>query len=140
MNSSLTRKLESALTALTGPGALKDRLLQAYCDCLETIDEQDLPGEVREEFAAMSTALHRVRALPGDSVVRASIRKLSNEEAQRFAALVIRAYGLRLAGLTAAAKPTLRSTTRATTPLAAFLASENSGLAAAASTKMASRA
>ena len=40
----------------------------------------------------MARVMHGARALPGDSVVRASIRKLSNEEAQRYAGLILRSY------------------------------------------------
>ena len=42
----------------------------------------------------MIQALHRAPALPGDDVVKASVRKLSNEEARRYAELVVRAYGM----------------------------------------------
>jgi len=37
--------------------------------------------------------LHRACALPGDDVVKASVRKLSNEEARRYAELMVRLYG-----------------------------------------------
>ncbi len=42
----------------------------------------------------MIQALHRAQALPGDDVVKASVRKLSNEEACRYAELVVRLYGM----------------------------------------------
>ena len=38
--------------------------------------------------------MQRARALPGDDVVKASVRKLSNEEARRYAELVVRLYGM----------------------------------------------
>ena len=95
MHSALSSQLEAAVLALVGHGALKDRLCSAYCDHLDDIREQDLPEEVQREFSAMSRAMHGARALPGDSVVRASVRKFSNEQAQGFAALIVRTYVLR---------------------------------------------
>jgi hypothetical protein len=38
--------------------------------------------------------LHRASALPGDDIVKASVRKLSNEEACHYAELVVRLYGM----------------------------------------------
>jgi hypothetical protein len=90
----LSARLEAAALSLTGPGPIKDRLCDAYCAHLEDVTETDLPAECGEEYAAMIQALHRVRALPGEHVVRASIRKLSNEEARRYAELVVRLYGM----------------------------------------------
>ena len=140
MNSSLTHKLETAVTILIGHGALKDRLALAYGDCLEQLDEHDLPEEVQDDFAQLTQAMHRARALPGDSIVRASIRKLSNEEAQRYAALVVRIYGLRMADLAAARTPVRAAAPRGATPLAALLGLESVSAGSSSHGKMASRA
>ena len=123
MNSVLANRLEAAVVTLTGQGALKDRLCAAYCAHLEDIDELDLPEDVQHEFTEMSKAMHRARALPGDTVVRASVRKLSNEEAQRFAGLIVRMYGVRMQNISAALKVPTRLTApaRAPAPLAALL-------------------
>lgn len=90
----LSARLEAAALSLTGPGQLKDRLVEAYRCYLEDIAENEVPGELGAEFAQMSQALHRAHALPGDDVVKASVRKLSNEEARQYAELVIRLYGM----------------------------------------------
>lgn len=140
MDSSLTHKLETAVTILVGHGALKDRLALAYADCLEQLDEQDLPIEVQDEFAQMTQAMHRARALPGDNIVRASIRKLSNEEAQRYAALVLRMYGLRMSDLAAARTPVRPPASRSATPLTALLGLDGASAASGTHGKMASRA
>jgi hypothetical protein len=79
---------------MTGPGTIKDRLLEAYCSHLEDVQESDLPGTFGAEFAEMIQVLHRARALPGDDVVKASVRKLSNEQARHYAELVVRMYGM----------------------------------------------
>ena len=123
MNSALSSRLEAAVIALTGAGALKDRLLIAYCEHLEDLEERDLPDEVQGPFAQMSKAMHSARALPGDSVVRASIRKLSSEEAQQFAALIVRIYGSRIHSLAATLRVPARLSgpTRNSTPLTTLL-------------------
>jgi hypothetical protein len=126
MHSALSAQLEAAVLALVGHGALKDRLCAAYCDHLDDIREQDLPEELQREFSLMSRAMHAARALPGDSVVRASVRKFSNEQAQAFAALIVRTYVLRVQTL--AATPVgparLASPARDVPPLPALLALE----------------
>jgi hypothetical protein len=93
----LNRRLEAAVLSLTGQGPIKDRLSAAYCSYLEDIVVSELPA-LGEEFGAMIQALHRAQPLPGESVVRASVRKLSNQEACNYAGLVVRLYGT-LAGL-----------------------------------------
>jgi hypothetical protein len=133
MHSALSAQLEAAVLTLVGHGAMKDRLCAAYCDHLDDIREQDLPEEVQREFAAMSRAMHGARALPGDSVVRASVRKFSNEQAQGFAALIVRTYVLRMQGLVATPVGAARLGNAARNnapPLAALLAIEGKGGAA----------
>jgi hypothetical protein len=89
----LSTRLEAAALSMTGPGTIKDRLLDAYRSHLEDVQESDLPGALGAEFAGMIHALHRAPALPGDDVVKASVRKLSNDEARHYAELVVRLYG-----------------------------------------------
>lgn len=96
MNSALADQLEAAVTVLASHGALKDRLGTAWCQHLEDIDAQDLPLEAQQDFTELSKAMHAARALPGDTIVRASVRKLSNEDAQRYCALIVRLYGLEM--------------------------------------------
>ncbi|MFI4914300.1 MAG: hypothetical protein ACHQAR_03835 [Steroidobacterales bacterium] len=93
----LSARLEAATLSLTGAGTIKDRLLDAYCSHLADVQEGDLPDAMQAQFAEMIEALHRARALPGDDIVKASVRKLSNDEAHRYAMLVVRLYGM-LAG------------------------------------------
>lgn len=97
MMTDLNGRLEAAALSLTGQGPIKERLSAAYCTYLQDIKDADLPA-LGAEFAEMIQALHRARALPGDDVVRASVRKLSNKEACEYAGLVVRLYGT-LAGV-----------------------------------------
>ena len=130
MNSALIEQLEAAVTALAAQGALKDRLALAWCSHLDAIDAQDLPLETQQDFSELSKSMHAARVLPGDNIVRASVRKLSNEEAERFAALIVRIYGLAMSGRAQleTIAPTLRTAARngaaarAAAPLAALLA------------------
>jgi hypothetical protein len=119
----LSARLEAATLSLTGPGAIKERLLDAYSRHLKDIQESDLPGEYAIEFAQMIHALHRSPALPGEDVIKASVRKLSNEEACRYAGLVVRLYGM-LAGMH---HPVATRNLRPVVPLVKFLAAEASG-------------
>ncbi|HXR18311.1 MAG TPA: hypothetical protein VN757_00045 [Steroidobacteraceae bacterium] len=119
----LSTRLEAAALSMTGPGTIKDRLLDAYCSHLEDVQQSDLPGALGVEFAEMIQALHRAPALPGDDVVKASVRKLSNEEARRYAELVVRLYGM-FAGM----KHQIHSVrgARSAAPLLKFLTAEAS--------------
>jgi hypothetical protein len=101
MHTALTAHLEAAVLKLVGHGALKDRLCAAYSDHLDDLRAHELPDEVQREFSAMSRAMHAARALPGDSVVRASVRKFSNEQAEAYAGLIVRAYVLRVHNIAA---------------------------------------
>ncbi len=97
MLTDLSGRLEAAALSLAGQGPIKERLFSAYCTYLSDIQESDLPA-LGAEFAEMIQALHREHPLPGDDVVRASVRKLSNKEACYYAELVVKLYGT-LAGV-----------------------------------------
>ncbi len=129
MNSALADQLEAAVIALASHGALKDRLATAYCNHLADIDVHELPLETQQDFTELSQAMHAARALPGDNVVRASVRKFSNEEAQRYAALIVRIYGLEMQSQTSTQRAPARIgvPSRGNSPLAALLALEGGG-------------
>ncbi len=118
---SLTERLEAAAFALAGQGTIKDRLAEAYINHLADLEARDFPREVREEFTEFVDVMHRERALPGDSIVKASLRKLSNADASRYATLIIRTYG-RVAAIRS--NTTLQILPRVNAPLAKFLAAE----------------
>jgi hypothetical protein len=118
----LCARLEAAALSLTGPGHIKDRLFDAYCRYLHGIDQSDLPIELASEYGDMIQALHRAPALPGDDVVKASVRKLSNDQACHYAELVIRLYGMQ-AGMS---HHVAARNARPVVPLAMYMASEAS--------------
>jgi len=98
-------------------------LCLAYINHLQDLNLElaDLPVELEREYAQMSSAMHQACALPGESVVRASIRKLSNADAERFASLIVRLFGV-----LATDRLSLRSLPgrRVGTPLSALLSGD----------------
>ncbi len=85
-------RLESATLLLARAGAIKDRLNSAWRQCLAAIDPDDMPRELRLQFLELSRAMQRERPLRGEDAVRATIRKMSNEEAESLATLIVRMF------------------------------------------------
>jgi hypothetical protein len=78
---------------IAGSEAIKDRLCRAWSLHLADLQPRDFPRELRDDFVVIQDALCRERALAGDTVLKASLRKLSLTEATHFATLIVRAYG-----------------------------------------------
>jgi hypothetical protein len=85
-------RLESATLLLTRSGAIKDRLNDAWRQYLAFIEADDVPREWRLQFLELSSAMQRERPLRGEDAVRATVRKMSNEEAEKHAALIFRMF------------------------------------------------
>jgi len=84
--------LQQATTTLSQGGSIKDRLADAYATHLIQVDVEDLPEALRDEFECLCQAMRREHPLPRETAIRASVRKMSNEEAARHAALVVRIF------------------------------------------------
>jgi hypothetical protein len=82
-------QLEGALLSLARSGTIKDRLTDAYRNHLAHVCAEELPTQVRDEFRACSEALTREPPLRGEDAVRASVRKLSDREANEIASCVV---------------------------------------------------
>jgi len=83
-----------ATLSLARDGTIKDRLTEAYTHHLAAIDEDEIPRELREDFRALSTTLRRERPLhKREDPVRATVRKMSNDEAAACARAVVRMFG-----------------------------------------------
>jgi hypothetical protein len=117
----LCQRLEAAALSLAGPGPIKDRLCDAYSGHLADLDAGDMPLALQHDFDDMVHALHRFSALPGDDIIRASVRKLSNEDASRYATLVVRMYGMLASARQLAVMP---RASRNVAPLATLLAAD----------------
>lgn len=85
-------RLESATLFLARSGGIKDRLDGAWRQWLANLEPDDLPREIRLSFLELSGAMQRERPLRGEDAVRATIRKMSNEDAERNAALIVRMF------------------------------------------------
>jgi len=85
-------RLESATLLLARAGAIKERLNGAWRQCLATVEPEDIPRELRLQFLELAAAMQRERPLPGEDAVRATIRKMSNEEAEGHAAFIVRMF------------------------------------------------
>ena len=85
--------LEGAVLTLARSGAIKERLADAFRNHLAPMNADDLPDGLRAEFRACHDALTRERPLRGEDAVRATVRKMSNEEADEAACGVVRMFG-----------------------------------------------
>lgn len=86
-------RFHRATLSLARSGSIKDRLADAYRKHLAEVREEELPREMREEFRAVSRTLTRERPmLRGEDAVRATIRKMSNDEADHIACCVVRIF------------------------------------------------
>jgi hypothetical protein len=85
---------EAATVSLTRAAPIKDRLADAYLNYLVYVHEEDLPADVCEEFRALTDTLTRVcPELRGDDALRATVRKMSNNDAANAASAVVRMFG-----------------------------------------------
>jgi len=93
MNSTAWEKFQGATLSLTRSGALKDRLNDAYRNHLSRIDVAELPKELRDDFLSFHESITRERpSVRGDDAVRATIRKMSNGEAEEAATNVVKMF------------------------------------------------
>jgi len=83
----------SATLELVRSTPIKQRLVAAYRRYLAVLSEEELPGEVRESFGQVMRCLRGVQPLPGEDAVAASVRKMSNHEADECAASIVEMFG-----------------------------------------------
>jgi hypothetical protein len=90
--STTLEQLEGAALSLACSGTIKDRLTHAYRKHLSQMSEEELPAPMRAAFRACQDALTRERPLRGEDAVRATVRKMSDREANEVAACVVRMF------------------------------------------------
>ena len=73
---------------------IKQRLVCAYRRYLASLPVEDVPGEVREPYSQVLRSLCGVQPLRGEDAVAASVRKMSNQEADECAAQIVEIFGL----------------------------------------------
>jgi hypothetical protein len=79
----------AATVVLASAGPIKHRLHEAYRAHLADIDEEELPKEVRDEFSSLSTCMSRVRPMRGETAVQATVRKMSDRDADGYAMRIV---------------------------------------------------
>ena len=82
----------AAVSVLATHGHIKQRLMNAYGDHLDDIDEEELPESIRESFANLRHEMYRVTPLNGEGPICASVRKMSAEDAGDCAVSVVSLY------------------------------------------------
>ncbi len=87
------QQLEGAALVLTRSSSIKDRLAEAYRDHLSQVNPEEIPEPLRPQFRACLEALTRERPQRGEEAVRATVRKMSNPEADEIACSLVRLYG-----------------------------------------------
>jgi len=86
--------LHFATQELVRSTPIKQRLITAYRRHLADIPADQLPCEVRESFVRVMNSLRGVQPLRGEDAVAASVRKMSNQEADDCAALIVEIFGV----------------------------------------------
>lgn len=72
---------------------IKQRLICAYRQYLSVMPEDQLPSDIRESFGKVMHWLRGVQPLRGEDAVSASVRKMSNQEADECTALIVEMFG-----------------------------------------------
>ena len=84
----------AATAVLASSGPIKQRLIDAYRTHLASIDQDELPKEIRDEFCSVTDCMCRVRPLRGETAEQATVRKMSDMEAGRVAMRIVNMLGV----------------------------------------------
>ncbi|MGI9201596.1 MAG: hypothetical protein ACR2QL_11090 [Woeseiaceae bacterium] len=82
----------AAASVLVGHGHIKQRLMRAFEDHLDAIDEDEVPEGRRRAFVEIQKSMHRVAPLNSEGSVCASVRKMSSVEAGDCAIKILAIY------------------------------------------------
>lgn len=86
--------LHFATLELVRSTPIKQRLVCAYRRHLAALQESEIPIEVRESYGQVMRSLCGVAPLRGEDAVTASVRKMSNQEADDCAAQIVEIFGM----------------------------------------------
>jgi hypothetical protein len=87
--SNLVDRFVAAVTTMAGDGHIKQRLVKAYEEQLQTVDDGDLPAAARKPFAELRGMMRQVAPLNGEGTIRATVRKMSSRDAEQCAKLMV---------------------------------------------------
>jgi hypothetical protein len=83
---------------------IKQRLVNAYRRHLAALPEDQLPSDARDTYKQIVASLSNVSPLRGEDAVAASVRKMSNQEADDCAALITELFGVTCRSLLSTAR------------------------------------
>lgn len=83
-----------ATLELVRSSPIKQRLVCAYRRHLAALPPEQVPDEVRGSYIQVTQALCGVPPLRGEDAVAASVRKMSNQDADDCAALIVEIFGM----------------------------------------------
>jgi hypothetical protein len=73
---------------------IKQRLISAYRRHLAALALDQLPAEARPSFSQLLRSFSGVQPMRGEDAAQASVRKMSTQEADDCAALIVEIFGL----------------------------------------------
>jgi len=82
----------AALSVLVEEGPIKNRLITAYEEQLSNIAAERLPKTLRKPFETLRSRMTAVAPLNGEGPIRASVRKMSVQDATECASLILGMY------------------------------------------------
>jgi len=97
--------LQLATLELVRSTPIKQRLVCAYRRYLVSLPEDQLPSDVRESFGQVMRSLRGVQPLRGEDAVTATVRKMSIQEADECAALIVEMFGQMNHAMVAPSRP-----------------------------------
>lgn len=98
-------KLLGATVALTTSDPIKQRLIRSFSDHIEKMDPTELPREARASLRELVLRLSAARPMAGEPAVAATVRKMSNQEAEDCARAIVELLAqCRVSSLAAAAE------------------------------------
>jgi hypothetical protein len=90
--SPLAQRFADAVRTLIGDGPIKQRLSRAYAAYLEDLADSEFPAALRRDFGELQAALNRIAPVGNETRIRASVQKMSPDEAASHAATIVKLY------------------------------------------------
>ena len=90
--SPFAQRFAEAVHTLIADGPIKQRLASAYTLHLADLVDAEFPAALRRDFGELQAALSRIAPVGNESRVRASVQKMSPDEAAGHAATIVKLY------------------------------------------------
>ena len=82
----------AAVSVIVAHGNIKQRLMSAFEDHLALIENDELPVAIKEDFAELRSMMTGVEPFNGEGHIRATVRKMSVNEADECAQKMLDIY------------------------------------------------